>query len=219
VSEPLPPRPPDLPDELPPLDLAPGTLRGFRGGPGVVQGASSAGDDAYDLRLDEVRLADVDLSGCRADGAQLSDVVVERGSWANLRARQATLRRVSCTGLRATGLELAEASVTDAVFEDARLDLSSFRFATVERVAFVDCRLEEADFHGATLTSVRFERCALTRASFDAAAFVRSELRGCELEGLQGVERLRGVRMPFGDVVQLAGLLAAAVGIEIVDQG
>ena len=219
MSEPLPARPLDLPDELPPLVLAPGTLRGLRAGPGAVSGAAPAGEDAYDLRLEELRLVDVDLSGCRADGARFSDLVVERGSWANLRARQATFRRVSCTGLRATGLELAEASVTDAVFEDARLDLSSFRFATLDRVTFVDCRLEEADFHGATLTSVRFERCALTRAVFDAASFERSELRGCELEGLQGVERLRGVRMPLGDVVQLAGLLAVAVGIEIVDDG
>ncbi len=34
---------------------------------------------------------------------------------------------------------------------------------------------------------------------------------------LVGVERLRGTRMPWPDVVQIAGLLAAANGIDVVD--
>jgi hypothetical protein len=42
-------------------------------------------------------------------------------------------------------------------------------------------------------------------------------LRGCELSGLVGAERLRGVRMPWPDVVAATAVLAAAVGIEIVD--
>ena len=64
-------------------------------------------------------------------------------------------------GLRGTGAQFAEATLTDCTFADCRLDLTSFRFAQLERVVFRDCRLEEADFHGATLRSVRFERCVL----------------------------------------------------------
>jgi uncharacterized protein YjbI with pentapeptide repeats len=121
--------------------------------------------------------------------------------------------------LRATGFELAEAELRDVAFRDCRLDLASFRFASLEAVAFVDCRLEEADFHGATLRSVRFERCRLAGATFEAATFEQGELAGCDLTDLRGVERLRGVRMPPGDVVGIALLLAAAVGIEPAEEG
>ena len=62
----------------------------------------------------------------------------------------------------------------------------------------------------------RFESCVLAAASVDTATFDRCELRGCELTDLVGAERLRGVRMPWPDVVQIAGLLAAANGIEVV---
>ncbi len=207
---------PQLPEVLEPLELAPASLRGLRAGPGLAAGAVLAGAAAHDLRLDEVRLADVELDEAVAPGLRLLDVVAEQGSWANLRAPEAQLTRVEATGVRATGLELAEAGLRDVAFRDCRLDLASFRFATFERVTFVDCRLDEADFHGATLTSVRFERCRLGGGSFEAATFVDGELIGCELDDLRGVDRLRGVRMGWPDVVAIAGLLAAAAGIEVL---
>jgi hypothetical protein len=45
----------------------------------------------------------------------------------------------------------------------------------------------------------------------------RVELRGCDLTGLRGAEALRGVRMPWNDVLENAPLFASVVGIEIVD--
>jgi hypothetical protein len=64
---------------------------------------------------------------------------------------------------------------------------------------------------------VRFERCVLAGAVVQSASFERCEIRDCELDGLVGVERLAGTRMPLPDVLQLAALLAAAAGIEVVD--
>jgi len=49
------------------------------------------------------------------------------------------------------------------------------------------------------------------------ATFERCEVRSSELQDIAGVERLDGVRMPWPDVVQIAGLLAKANGIEVVD--
>jgi uncharacterized protein YjbI with pentapeptide repeats len=211
------PDPPELPPELEVLDLAVGGLRGRHAGPGVVRAAQLAGAAAHDLRLTEVRLEDVDLSGCAAPGLQLVDVVAAGGSWSNLQAHESRFRRVDAHGVRATGLAVGEATAEDVAFRDCRLDLASFRFATLERVAFVDCRLEEADFHGATLRAVRYERCELSRATFAAATFEGGEIRDCELTALDGVERLRGVRMPLRDVVGIASLLAAAAGIELTE--
>jgi uncharacterized protein YjbI with pentapeptide repeats len=124
---------------------------------------------------------------------------------------------VEASDVRATGLDLSEATIKDVTFSSSRLDLASFRFATLERVVLADCRLEEADFHGAVLTSVRFERCNLASASFVAARCESVELRSCEFAGLQGVEGLRGAGMTWNDVLQLTALLAEATGIAIVE--
>ena len=217
TSTPAAPKPPDLPAELEAADFGGGPLSGLELARVALGPEDVSERVAPDLRLEEATLRGVDLTGTHAPGASLADVLVTDGSWANAVLSRGSLTRVRATGLRATGVELAEAQLHDVVFEDCRLDLSSFRFARLERVVFRDCRLEEADLHGATLASVLFERTNLTGATVSAASFERCEIRGCELEGLQGAERLRGVRMPWPDVVQIAGLLAGAIGIEVVD--
>jgi uncharacterized protein YjbI with pentapeptide repeats len=119
--------------------------------------------------------------------------------------------------VRLTGAALGNGSLEDVVFADCRVDLASFRFAKLLRVRFESCRLEEADFYAASLTSVVFSNCDLTGVGLAGATFVESELRGCKLAEVGNPERLRGVRMPWSDVVLAADVLALAVGIEIVE--
>ena len=213
---PLEPKRPDVSEELAERDLADERLIGLR-----VDEAALGGDlserAAADLRLQDVRLANLDLTGTEAPGVTVTDAIVAGGSWANLRAARGTLTRVEAQELRATGVDFTEAVLKDVVFADARLDLATFRFAKLERVVFRDCRLEEADFLGASLVSVRFERCNLARAIFVDATCERCELRDCELADLQGIEGLRGARMPWHEVIQVAGQLATAIGITVID--
>jgi uncharacterized protein YjbI with pentapeptide repeats len=192
-TQPLPPAPPELPDDA----------------------ASGEPEDAR--RLVEARLRRVSLESRRLEGLHALDVEVDGGNWANLDARGASLRRVALRDVRLTGAAFAEARLEDVSFVRCRLDLASFRFARLERVSFVDCRLEESDFYEATLESVAFADCGLERAAIDGATFSRCELRRCALDGLRGAERLRGVRMPWVDVVAATELLATAIGIEIVE--
>jgi uncharacterized protein YjbI with pentapeptide repeats len=120
-------------------------------------------------------------------------------------------------GVRATGLNLTRCSLDDLVFVDCRLDLALFRAATLSRVRFEDCRLHDADFFETRCTSVVFEDCDLRTASWAGASFTKSELRGCDLAGGSSLDRLRGVRMPWEDVLRSAGEIALAAGIEIVE--
>ena len=119
--------------------------------------------------------------------------------------------------MRLTGADLAEAALTDTTFAECRLDLASLRMAKLERVVFRDCRMSECDLYDARLTDVVLDGCELRQASLDAAKLTRVELRGCDLSGLQGVDALRGVRMPWSDILENAPLFAHALGIEIVD--
>ena len=147
----------------------------------------------------------------------MADAVLGDLDWANRQARGLIARRLELHRCRLTGVELAEATLTDVVFVECRLDLTGLRMAKLERVAFRDCRMTECDFYEASLTDVLFEHCELREATLSGVTLKRVELRRCDLAGLRGVEALRGARMPWTDVLENGPLFAVALGLEIVD--
>jgi uncharacterized protein YjbI with pentapeptide repeats len=174
--------------------------------------------DALGEGVSEARLADVDLSGARHPGLRLTDVAVDRGNLANLVAPELSLRRVAVNGARLTGVEWTRGRIVDAVFTDCRIDLATFAGTTFERTTFDGCLLAQTDFREALFRSVRLDRCDLTEADLNGLRIDRCELRGCTLDGVTGVERLRGAAMPWADLVGNAGLLAAALGIRVLGE-
>jgi uncharacterized protein YjbI with pentapeptide repeats len=167
---------------------------------------------------DETRLVDADLSGGRERGWRLSDTLVERGNLANLAAPELTLNRVVFSGVRLTGAEWTRGRLTDVVFRDCRIDLATFAGTTFDRVSFDGCLLGQAEFREALLRSVRFDHCDLSEADLSGVRIDGCELRSCTLDGLLGVDRLRGAAMPWADVVGHAGLLATALGIRVLGE-
>jgi uncharacterized protein YjbI with pentapeptide repeats len=166
----------------------------------------------------EARLVDVDLSGARIRGLRLVDVAVDRGNLANLVAAEPAFTRVVFTGTRLTGAQWTRGRLTDVVFRDCRIDLATFAGTTFERVSFDGCLLAQTDFGEALLRSVRFDHCDLTEADLTGLRIDGCELRSCTLDGVVGVERLRGAAMPWGDVVGHAGVFAAALGIRLLGE-
>jgi uncharacterized protein YjbI with pentapeptide repeats len=173
--------------------------------------------DATGLRARECRFDEVHLDGAELRKGNLRDLEVEGGSWANASAVESELRRVRFRNTRLTGAVFANATLDDVVFQDCRLDLASFRFAKLVRVGFERCRLDEADLYETSVESATLAECSLANASLAGATFVDVELRGCDLAAVGNPERLRGVRMPWADVIESAGVLAEALGIQVVD--
>ena len=216
VDPPLARHRPDVPEHLDFARVDDGPLSGRRLEEVALEGCALSARDAHDLRFDSVRLHETDLSGLAARGFTIRDGVVTNGSWSNIQAVEGTLMRLEATGVRATGANFSEATLSDVLFSNCRLDLALFRFAKLDRVVFEGCRIEDADFYGATLTSVVVEHCFLTNADFDRATFSRCEIRGGDLSGLKGIASLRGVRMGLPEVMQIAPLLADAHGIAVL---
>jgi uncharacterized protein YjbI with pentapeptide repeats len=167
--------------------------------------------------LEDVRLADPDFSGESVRGLRMLDVIVERGNLANLDAPELSLRRVSLSGVRLTGVQWPRGRIADTMFSDCLVDLASFAGTTFERVEFTRCRLGQADLREALFRSVRFDDCDLTEADLTGLRIDRCELHGCTLDGVTGLERLRGAAMPWADVVGNAALFAAALGIRVLE--
>jgi uncharacterized protein YjbI with pentapeptide repeats len=101
------------------------------------------------------------------------------------------------------------------VFRGCRADLTSFARARLRRVWFEDCMLTDADFGGAQLTEVRFAGCDLSGADFRGARTSRSEMRGVTLARVVGVESLRGMTLPWVDIIDNAATWAAALGLRV----
>jgi uncharacterized protein YjbI with pentapeptide repeats len=116
-----------------------------------------------------------------------------------------------------TGAELSGSALTDVTFADCLLDLAGLRMTKLERVAFEGSRMNDCDLYEASLTDVLFDGCDLRQATLSSSKLTRVEIRGCKLDGLRGTEALRGVRLPWADVIHNAGLLAGALGIDVID--
>src|SRR4051812_8625559 len=65
-----------------------------------VVGASLAGGDAPELRIERARLEDVTLDGVSGRGLALRDTTVSGGSWANADLQRSVLRAVELRGVR-----------------------------------------------------------------------------------------------------------------------
>ena len=169
------------------------------------------------LRFEESRLERVDLSAGRLAHLSLADVELEGCNLANADVRAGSAWRARIERSRLTGVSWTEGLVRDVVFSDCRIDLSSFAATRLEQVVFERCLLMQADFQEASLRAVRFVDCDLSEADLANARFERCELRGCTIDAIRGAERLRGVAMPWEDIVASVGTLAAAVGVTILD--
>ena len=148
--------------------------------------------------LKETRLRDVDL--------------------ANAEAPYSEWRVVELRSCRLTGFDLRDSTGLHVLFDDCRADLMSLRSAKLEGAIFRDCVLTGADLSGADLRGARFERCDLTEVELREARLEGALLDGCRLTGVRGALSLRGTKMRWDDVVELAPAFAGALDIELLEE-
>jgi uncharacterized protein YjbI with pentapeptide repeats len=176
--------------------------------------------EAVEARLNSLRIDGGDLGDARLIHVTLEDSELVRVSAANVKAERAVIGRSRLHAVRMTGADLTLAELRDVAFEECRADFTSFNGGRLEDVRFSDCLLRDADFGRARMIRVRFDRCDLSEVDFTGADFSRCEMRGCTLDGAKGIEALRGVAMPYADVIGAAATLAAALGITVLsDEG
>jgi uncharacterized protein YjbI with pentapeptide repeats len=211
------PQAPRLPDELEPASLDAAVESGDEWRRARLTDVEAPELAVPSLRFEESRLERVDVSASRLARLALSDVELESCNLANADVRGGSAWRVRIVRSRLTGLSWHEGLIRDTVLSDCRIDLASFAATRLEHVVFERCLLMQADFQDANLRAVRFVDCDLTEADITKAQFTGCELRGCTIDGLRPAERLRGVAMPWEDIVAAVGTFAAAIGVTVLD--
>ncbi|MFF5857782.1 pentapeptide repeat-containing protein [Streptomyces sp. NPDC012751] len=191
-------------------------------------------DGDYDgLEFRELDLAGQDGTGARFMDCALTGCAVDGTALGRTRVLDSVL-----TGLRGVGTELAESTFRDVELVDARLggtrmhgavlervvvrggkiDYLNLREARLKDVVFDSCVLVEPDFAGARLERVEFTGCALRGADFGNATLKDVDLRGAApLEISRGLDRLSGAVIGTGQLLDLAPVLAAELGIRVED--
>jgi uncharacterized protein YjbI with pentapeptide repeats len=177
------------------------------------------GIDARALGFMEARFERVDLSGAKLPNLFLSECELDRCDLSNAVAHAGSMRRVTCAGGRLTGMRWTSGEVRDTKFADCRADLASFERTGLSSVVFEDCNLRDADFRAARMEAVAFRRCDLTGADISGARLGGCSMEGCQIDGLTGVDRLRGVAMPWPDILAAAGVFAGEIGVRLLDDG
>jgi hypothetical protein len=157
------------------------------------------------------------FAGAQLPALHLMDVAVDAADLANADLRGAALHRCAIRGARLTGTSFLEGSLRDASLDGCRADLALFARAGLLRVVIRDCDLRDVSFEEARMRDVRFERCDLSGASFSRASLNAVQLVGCTLDRVRSIADLRGASMPLPDIVACAGMLAGALGIEVLE--
>src|SRR6202044_3278594 len=102
---------------------------------------------------------------------------------------------------RLVGFGLTGGTVQDLRVVDSSLALGSFAYSKLRDVVFERVDLAEASFMQAQLETVAFIDCKLAGSDFRGVKMKGCTIRGTSLDGILGVDCLRGVSMPWGDVL------------------
>ncbi|MET8246023.1 pentapeptide repeat-containing protein [Streptomyces sp. NPDC005202] len=198
--------------------------------------AYGGGELTPDGDYDGLEFREADFAGQDGAGARFMDCALTGCALDETSLHHARLLDSVLTGIRGVGTDLAESTLRDVELVDARLggvqlhgavlervsirggkiDYLNLRKAKLKDVVFEGCVLVEPDFGGARLERVEFVDCALKGADFSAATLTDVDLRGAaSLDIARGLDRLAGVVISAGQLVDLAPLLAAELGIRV----
>lgn len=189
---------------------------------------------------DGLAFTELDLAGQDGAGARLMDCALRGCALDETSLHHARLLDTVLTGIRGVGTDLVSATLRDVELVDARLggtqlhgallervlvrggkiDYLNLRNAKLKDVVFEGCVLVEPDFGGARLERVEFVDCALKEADFSAATLVDVDLRrAAELGIARGVDRLAGAVISPAQLLDLAPVLAAQLGVRVESVG
>lgn len=198
------------------------------------------GELAPDGDYDGLEFRDVDFAGQNGGGARFMDCALTGCALDETRLHHARLLDSVLTGIRGVGTNLAESTLRDVELVDARLggvqlhgavlervvvrggkiDYLNLRKAKLKDVVFEGCVLVEPDFGGAVLERVEFVDCVVKGADFSAATLRDVDLRGAvELGFARGVDRLAGAVISPVQLLDLAGVFAAELGVRVEGVG
>ena len=184
---------------------------------------------------DSVLVADADLAGLHLDGIAFLSSHLDRCGLDEAVLRRGRLAECLVTEVHAVSLDVADAVWRETLVADPRIGALSAPGATWDNIRIRGGKLDFVNLSGAKLTDVVFERCVIgeldlgqaqvQRLKFDGvklgvldctgARLVDVDFTGAEIGAVRGIDGLRGAAFSASQLMDLAPLLAAHLGVRI----
>jgi uncharacterized protein YjbI with pentapeptide repeats len=174
-----------------------------------------SGQDASDARFLECRLLRCALDGTSLRRSRVVGSLLADASAASLDLSDSTWRDAEISGGRIGALSLAGASLSGVRVRGGRFGFANLTGAQLDDVVFEGCEVGSLDTRSAQLRRVTFVDCTVDELDITGATLTAVDLSGARLRSLIGVESLRGAIIGEGQLLDLAPLLAAQLGLEI----
>ena len=173
------------------------------------------GQDASDVRFLACR-----LQRCRLDGLSLRRARVIESLLADIQGATLEMTDSTWRDSRLSGGRLGAATLTGATWTSIRVRGSKLGFldlagARLEDVTFEGCEIGGLDARSARLHSVAFIDCTVDELNLAGATLSKVDLSGARMRSLVGVESLRGATVSSEQLIDLAPILAAQLGLEV----
>lgn len=175
-----------------------------------VAGQSAVSASFMGCRIERSRLDDLDLRRARITDSLLADIDAT-----SLNAGDGTWRETLVTGGRIGALTASSASWSGVRLRGIKLDFLDLNGAKVSNTVIEDCVIGELELAEADLRQVRFPGSSIGILGSAGARLTDVDLSGARLRTIGSIAGLRGATLSADQLIDLAPLLAAHVGIRI----
>lgn len=167
--------------------------------------------------LDRLRLRDLSGDEASLRGASIRETLLDQPALTTLRAGRGHWKDVRVHAGRIGVLEVYDSEWRSVELEGSRLAYVNLRGADVADLALRECHVDELDLGEASLRRVSLAGSRIGRLGLRGARLESFDLRGATVEAIDGVESLRGAVLSPMQLMDLAPLLADALGIVVED--
>ena len=160
------------------------------------------------------------IGRCRLDGlsiprSRMSECLVEDVSAMTIDLTDSVWRDTLVVGGRIGALSASGATWSDVRVRGAKLDFVDLSGTRLTDVVFEACLIGELDLADAQVRSVRIVDSQVTELNVEGAKLAGLDLVGAALQRLRGIESLRGAIVSHQQLLDLAPVLAAHVGLQV----
>lgn len=192
------------------------------GDDGIVEAQRIRDVTVDDLVLDGVTFTECELASWRVERVsmlttRLMDVSVHGWGVPVIAAGRLNARNLEIRESRLGAVDAHGASIRQALVAGSKLTWVNLRAVDLTDVRFEDCTFDEIDLSGATATRVAFHRCRASTLTLHNTRLVDVDLRGLEMETINGLDSIRGATVSQAQLDELAPLLATHLGLAVLE--
>jgi len=187
-----------------------------------VEGLAFSGSRAETVSLRGGTVSNSTFTDCLVDeldltSARVVDTRFRQVSVSVLKAARGGLRDVEFDGGRLGAVEAYDASWNSVHVRGCKVNYLNLRAAKLTDLLFTDCVIDELDLAQADIARMRLVGTRVGSLALRQAELRDLDLREAELEQVTGVAGLRGAVVSPLQLMELAPVLAAEIGLRVLD--